>query len=200
MKAPHFLSLLTFTLATTALAPVSVQAYYNPSTGRWLSRDPIAGELNSTTALDGHPCQPSKSPHFWTTCGSQPIREQDLRAEFWNEYAFVRNSPLIRFDLLGLMGCTRRPCCIVWWDAENAMPVSHKCVYTAVIGKVGPLATPDYPSGCCPKIGTGTPYGKNTVFLVYDPNPCLPDTELPALIRVRMFSPRDPPNGIQFNR
>ena len=53
--------------------------YYNPTTGRWLSRDPI-GELG-----------------FHTLAGNRNRRVRD-----GNLYCFVGNNPLTKFDLLGL--------------------------------------------------------------------------------------------------
>ena len=59
----------------------TASAFYNPSTGRWLNRDPI-GEL-------GHQRLP-------TGRGSR------FRSGDGNLYCFVGNNPLTKFDLLGL--------------------------------------------------------------------------------------------------
>ena len=66
-----------FLLLWASIAPV--YAFYNPTTGRWLSRDPI-----------GQPgFQVSERNRY------APVRDE-------NTYIFVGNNPLTSFDLLGL--------------------------------------------------------------------------------------------------
>jgi RHS repeat-associated protein len=65
--------------ACLLLVPISAHCFYNPSTGKWLSRDPI-GE-----------------PSLQTTSGN---RSHHIRGE--NLYTFVGNNPLKKFDFLGL--------------------------------------------------------------------------------------------------
>jgi RHS repeat-associated protein len=59
------------------------QAFYNPSTGRWLSRDPI-GELGSLLMSD------------------EAIDNDDDLENDGNLYQVVNNNPIIEIDSLGL--------------------------------------------------------------------------------------------------
>jgi hypothetical protein len=81
-------------MAQTALA------FYNPSTGTWLSRDPI-GEpgfqaLQTTTAMPQVGGMISQSPSRWIK------RDAAEQAGGLNTYNFNRNDPIQLIDLLGL--------------------------------------------------------------------------------------------------
>lgn len=83
--------MLPIVMALLALVTVSqdAQAFYNPSTGRWLSRDPI------------------NEPGFKGIIGSsaKPFKADEEK----NLIAFVNNSPVYSIDLLGLAGQKRNP-------------------------------------------------------------------------------------------
>jgi hypothetical protein len=100
MKTTNALTLLL--LALLLVAP-GAQAYYNPSTGRWLSRDP----LHEKAFADSH-ARGARAAHGW-----------DKHA-----YAFIQNQPVSTWDVLGLktaaeyLWCADRPCCC--WNARKS--------------------------------------------------------------------------------
>jgi hypothetical protein len=125
------LCLLTFAIAATFLAPTSAKAYYNPSTGRWLNRDPIL-----ENAFSAHLASPSFS--------RQPSAEL-------NENAFLLNDCQDHFDYLGaLLGSTLCYCALTtppqvigpvilageWGDLPSQRSI--RCSY-ANIGEVATL-------------------------------------------------------------
>jgi hypothetical protein len=77
--------------ALLMMLPVTAQCFYNPSTGRWLARDPV-DEIGSINRL---------SPELRRLLSlSRPTKE--------GVYLFVGNSPLDARDLVGFQ--TQRPC------------------------------------------------------------------------------------------
>jgi hypothetical protein len=94
------------------LLPLTTQAFYNPSTGRWLSRDPRdeAGSARNWSTFEapettGRRWFPSDYPRIVTEVTSDP-----------NTYAMVVNDPLSNFDPKGLAPCTtaEKNTCIRW--------------------------------------------------------------------------------------
>ena len=83
MKTKQIL-MLTLLLLGVSLAR-EAQAFYNPSTGRWLSRDPIEEEGHDTL--------------YYADGGHTTINE---RVDNLNGYAFVRNNPAGFIDRFGL--------------------------------------------------------------------------------------------------
>jgi hypothetical protein len=87
-------------LLTTGVA----QAYYNPQTGRWLSRDP-AGEpgfemlQRASTAPRTFVSAPQLPPGRWL------VRESLRGGPSDNPYHFVRNDAVGKIDYLGLKCC-----------------------------------------------------------------------------------------------
>ena len=75
-------------------------AYYSPSTGRWLSRDPVGEpgfELLRTT------CFVPKAGQVFGSASLPPSRllvRDEIREP--NTYVFVANNPITAFDLFGL--------------------------------------------------------------------------------------------------
>jgi hypothetical protein len=87
----------------TLLATNNASAYYNPQTGRWLSRDPM-GEpgfeflraANAVPRVGQVASTASLPPSRWIN--RDPIAEKRGA----NRYAFVANNPISTIDLLGL--------------------------------------------------------------------------------------------------
>jgi hypothetical protein len=87
-------------LLTTGVA----QAYYNPQTGRWLSRDP-AGEPGFELLQ-----RASTAPHTFVSAPQLPpgrwlVRESLRGRPSGNPYHFVRNDAVGKIDYLGLKCC-----------------------------------------------------------------------------------------------
>lgn len=88
-------------LVITLLTAQTAFAYYNPSTGRWLSRDPI-GEpgFQALQMAKGNyqvgPVPVAQQSSRWVS--RDPIGEKGGL----NLYGFVRNQPVSLFDVLGL--------------------------------------------------------------------------------------------------
>ncbi len=79
--------------------------FYNPSTGRWLSRDPVA------------------EPGFMVTVSKENLRGDDFYPDSdnrGNPYDFVGNRPIDLYDLLGL----KRSCEDICKDALTSPDVS----------------------------------------------------------------------------
>ncbi len=72
------------------------QAFYNPSTGRWLSRDPIGEEVFKRKVSDGE---------LRIAARLQAKRQNVFENQDHLAYVFVGNAPLNRIDLLGLEPC-----------------------------------------------------------------------------------------------
>src|SRR5262245_7920046 len=104
MKTQRWAFLLTALLAL--LYGPNAQAFYNPSTGRWLSRDPIAEPgfaLLNTGSKEGF--------------GGDP-----------NLYVFVANNPLIRVDRLGLDYAPPIPPSMPFYPPPVSSPTIDPCV------------------------------------------------------------------------
>ena len=86
MKTPKSIVVVLFVLLTAQIA----SAYYCPSTGRWLSRDPI-GEPGFQTSQ-----MATVAPSRWINRDS--IQEKCSK----NVYGFVLNNPADYVDVLGL--------------------------------------------------------------------------------------------------
>jgi hypothetical protein len=69
------------------LLPQTAHCYYNPSTGRWLSRDPIGDQAFFTAYSKGKPYEERQR------IGREPLKPV---------YIFARNQPLSNLDPLGL--------------------------------------------------------------------------------------------------
>ena len=99
MKTTKSIIVVLFVLLTAQIA----SAYYCPSTGRWLSRDPI-GEpgfqaLETTTIAPRIGNSASSQTGRWIQRDSTPVRSE------LNIYEFVGNNPIITIDRLGLCQC-----------------------------------------------------------------------------------------------
>lgn len=70
----------------------SALAFYNPSTGRWLSRDPIAD--SSIT----------KMSHYKSTI----VKLGGAKRNLGNLYGFTENAPVTHIDLFGLASCDKQ--------------------------------------------------------------------------------------------
>ena len=68
--------------------------YYNPSTGRWLSKDPLSEQAFLRAYLNGKSKQEQRS-----------LQHQALLPP----YLFVSNDPISDWDVLGLIDCTKAP-------------------------------------------------------------------------------------------
>lgn len=91
MKTTKSIITVLFALLTAQMA----SAYYCPSTGRWLSRDPI-GEPGFQAIT-----QPGISASLPAGCWIQ--RDSIATKSDPNRYVFVRNKPTDNFDELGLL-------------------------------------------------------------------------------------------------
>jgi len=80
-------------------------AYYNPQTGRWLSRDPV-GEPGFQLVQRAIGTLPSHTPATSLPPGSWLVREQVRSRADADPYGFVGNDPLARWDSLGLLTAT----------------------------------------------------------------------------------------------
>ena len=91
------------------------RAFYNPSTGRWLSRDPhIEFGFNAicTTPQTKFPCySPQQCGHSCSESKADKDRLQ-VGSDELNPYAFVKNTPIHAMDYLGLVGrvCVEKCC------------------------------------------------------------------------------------------
>lgn len=105
----------TVALSAWLLVPETAHCFYNPSTGKWISRDPI-GEAGFQLVQRG-----TKAAPLASAVVSEPVGrslKRDLVAESEeNPYHFARNSAVNLVDILGLitrggsmqMNC-RQPC------------------------------------------------------------------------------------------
>ena len=100
MKTTKSIIVVLFVLLTAQFA-----AYYCPSAGRWLSRDPMGepGFENLRAArvvpMPGQIISPSSlPPSRWINRDSIAAKNDP------NRYAFVRNEPMSKTDALGLIG------------------------------------------------------------------------------------------------
>jgi RHS repeat-associated protein len=75
--------------------------YYNPSTGRWLSRDPI-DEPGFELSIDPTEYEGSQSPDNDFT------DDNSVKPAMGSLYGFVNNSPVGRWDILGHFGTEGR--------------------------------------------------------------------------------------------
>ena len=108
---------------------ISGHRYYNPSTGRWLSRDPLADRSFRTSLKLGSKDGPSL-----------------------NLYSFVDNNPLTRVDLLGLklVDTGVQKCnegAKDWWHDYLVVNGQSCGLYPRLIDKFDKI--------CCPIIGPG---------------------------------------------
>ncbi len=98
MKTTKSIIVVIFVLLTAQIA----SAYYCPSTGRWLSRDPIGEpgfQALQTAAQTSIRPTPFTSSERWISRDPVPSHEEK------NIYAFVENKPVSFVDSLGLSGC-----------------------------------------------------------------------------------------------
>ena len=144
MKTAKSIIAVLFVLLTAQIA----SAYYCPSTGRWLSRDPI-GEpgfqaLQATTI----------APRVGNSASSQTARwiQRDSTSEK-NEpdrYVFVKNDPESNVDLLGL---SSEP--DVTW-APAPCPNGWNTIFIQVLyGGIGPYSGPRVDDGSAGYSGGG---------------------------------------------
>ena len=93
--------LISAVLLWLAFAPVA-QAFYNPSTGRWLNRDPI-GEAGFTLLTNGK--------HAASGAQEEGESERGLptQPDGLNLYRFVSNDPIGGYDAFGLWELRCRP-------------------------------------------------------------------------------------------
>jgi len=99
MKTAKSIILVLFVLLTAQIA----SAYYCPSTGRWLSRDPI-GESGFQALQTA-----TRAPRIGSSTSSQTARwiQRDPipKNDESNIYEFVGNNPIMVSDRLGLCSC-----------------------------------------------------------------------------------------------
>ena len=96
------ITILTLVAAVTVLLTKEAFAFYNPHTGRWLSRDPI-GEPEFTLTATGRqpvPIHDLEEEQVTTSLTRDESKEPNL-------YGFVFNDPRTRVDYLGLNDCPR---------------------------------------------------------------------------------------------
>lgn len=110
MKTTKSIVVVLFVLLTAQIA----SAYYCPSTGRWLSRDPV-GEpgfqaLQRATYSAAAPASATTSSRWINRDSVAPrvIRSTEIISGV-NLYVFVRNAPIDRIDPLGLSDCSCAP-------------------------------------------------------------------------------------------
>jgi hypothetical protein len=108
MKTTKSIIVVVFVLLAAQMA----SAYYCPSTGRWLSRDPMGEpgfENFRAAAVVPRVGQIANSafmpPARWVNRDSAAAKKDP------NRYAFVLNNPIVQYDLLGLdcPGCDKPP-------------------------------------------------------------------------------------------
>jgi hypothetical protein len=92
MKTAKSIIVVLFVLLTAQIA----SAYYRPSTGRWLSRDPIGEPGFQAITQPGFSA--SLPPGRWVQ------RDPILETKEANRYAFVHNNSISYADYLGLVG------------------------------------------------------------------------------------------------
>ena len=143
-------------------AAQDAQAFYNPQTGCWPSRDPLVD--SGFSSLAGRKFQAS-------------AKEVQMKNENLNSYAFVKNDALQHFDLFGL---DSEP--DVSW-APAPCPIGDKTIFIQTLyggwgtykgprvddGGAGFLGggskgCPDYPSFGMPGVFQDTPSGSHGVF------------------------------------
>lgn len=98
------LMLLTWLFMVALFFGQSAQAFYNPQTGRWLSRDPLGDEsfLREQTKGKGWRAQKHLVDH-----GNLP------------SYLFVKNSPIDQFDPRGLKQIWGNWCGSYWTGGKE---------------------------------------------------------------------------------
>jgi hypothetical protein len=148
MKTAKSIIVVLFVLLTAQIA----SAYYCPSTGRWLSRDPI-----------GEPGFENLRAASVTPKVGKVVSSVSLRSSRWinrdsvetqkepNRYVFVKNNPELNVDLLGL---NSEP--DVSW-APAPCPNGQSTIYIQVLyGGIGPYSGPRVDDG---NAGYGTSGG-----------------------------------------
>jgi hypothetical protein len=97
---------LIISIAIILLMPFMAQCYYNASTGRWISRDPLGEVGFDTSAKSFTKAFPSGSsdPRRHTKSAREITKQDHLLAtkQQQNPYPFVTNEPLGKIDPLGL--------------------------------------------------------------------------------------------------
>ena len=158
MKTAKSIIVVLFVLLTAQIA----SAYYCPSNGRWLSRDPI-GEPGFQTLRDANTL-----PQFNRTGSLRPARwiqrDSDESIKEPNRYIFVKNDPKSKIDALGLLSLpggnsttftwTASPCGSGYQNAFIQVGLGGSVLYNSPFvddGKHGPASDkpncpPLYPS------------------------------------------------------
>lgn len=134
MKTAKSIIVVLFVLLTAQIA----SAYYCPSTGRWLSRDPIGepGFQNSQTASLPLRIGNSQSSSHWIN--RDLINELALniltrnrkfvgRSQEGSLYCFVSDDPVGKFDVLGLSAADVKAITDAYWKLFDEMCKSKKC-------------------------------------------------------------------------
>jgi hypothetical protein len=176
------------------LIPATSQAFYNPGTGRWLSRDPVEEQTfdSALSARNRQRCSLQRHGFSALVRSGRPV----VASQELNLYGFALNQPCQIVDYLGLMSCGRaRPCCSIQYKvtAATPWPWSRKCIYSGTMTRAPPVISARYPRGCCPADISPNPY---TTWTVYDGSSCL--STLPGEIVIWMWKPTDSPNGKDF--
>jgi len=94
MKTTKSVLVVLFVLLMAQIA----SAYYCPSTGRWLSRDPIGEQGFQVLQVAQMPNPIQQQAVRWVDRDSATMQQTA------NPYAFLRNEPVRSTDLLGLVG------------------------------------------------------------------------------------------------
>jgi hypothetical protein len=177
-------------LALAALAFVAAtqvaSAFYDPSVGRWINRDPL-GERGfgavSRVAAPAAPDETGAPAARWYGAGRSALLGEA------SAFLFVGNAPLSSIDPLGLFwGCSQDPCCIVCWKVQHGYPTGGGgCLYS--VDKLDLMKPLGSGSGCCP---SATP----TAIYVYTTTPCeQPTADDGGQICIKMYSAKDRPDG-----
>jgi RHS repeat-associated protein len=133
--------------------------YYGPSTGRWLSRDPI--EEESFIVAESWRSTPFGGPaeileRLRKESVDEPVRTAfSVRRLFPEEYLFTHNDPITKFDVLGLAICKACPgipmfrnCRCGYEPPVNGFEVSPRFSKDCNSSTVGTTATLKYTDAC----------------------------------------------------
>jgi hypothetical protein len=101
--------LFTFALSIILISPFPASAYYNPSTGRWLNRDPLTDEAFCKLPFCKQPrlarAALGQSSPFQLAGNKSSSAALAIAREAANPHLFVGNAALSSIDILGLKPC-----------------------------------------------------------------------------------------------
>jgi len=144
MKTKKSILVILFMLLTAQLA----SAYYCPSTGRWLSRDPLGEpgfENLRATGMVSPVGSVASRPTRWIRRDSMETKKEP------NRYIFVKNNPESNVDWLGLSSEAD----ITW--APAPCPNGQGTIFIQVLyGGIGPYSGPRVDDGDAGFFGGGS--------------------------------------------